>query len=173
MARYGPRDRYGDVPGAGMCLSAFAIVRRGGKVLAGRPRLGPKWTEEWWASFPGYSPEEQAALREQWKFPSTYLREGEHPEAALDRVMRTQLGARTYDARALEIGSWTAKSDWYPGQKHWDLAFLYDVTGQLPARTPRWWRELGWFTPAELRRMDFGWNQDLVRDLAPLPKARR
>lgn len=165
-ARYGPPPRYPPAPAAGMCISAFAVVRRRGRVLAGLPRFGPRWRNEWLTSLASYTPEEQAAMEEEWRLPATYLLEGEHPEKALDRVMRSQLGAKKYAMKGLTVGSWAVKSDWYPGHKHWDLAFVYQVTAELPARVPRWWREMAWCTPAELRKMDFGWSTDLAREVA-------
>lgn len=164
MARYGPPDRYAPAPGAGFCLSVFAIVSKRGRVLAGKPRMNAKWRDEWWASWNGYTPEEQAEMLEQWRLPSTYLREGEHPEAALKRVLEKQLGAKKWSMKGLTVVSYTAKSDWYPPHAHWDLAFVYDVDAAVPEAS-RNWRELKWFTPAEGARMDFGWNADLVRDL--------
>lgn len=164
MARYGPTDRYAPAPGAGMCLSVFAVVRRRGKVLAGKPRLNAKWRDEWWASWGGYTADEQAEMLTHWKLPSTYLREGEHPEAALKRVMEQQLGAKRWAMKGMTVASYTAKSDWYPPHAHWDLAFVFEVTADVPERSSNW-RELAWFSPKEGRAMEFGWNADLVRDL--------
>ncbi|HLE98119.1 MAG TPA: hypothetical protein VI997_12175 [Candidatus Thermoplasmatota archaeon] len=172
-ARYGPKDRYDPPPAAGFCISVFAVLRRRGKLLAGRARMGPRWRDEWLPSIRSYAPAEQREVAAQWRLPGAYLLEGEHPERALARVMRTQLGIRAYRIKSLSVGSWTAKSDWYPGHRHWDLGFVYEVAAEPAKRTPRWWEELDWFGPADLRKLDFGWSDDLVRELAPTPPRRK
>jgi hypothetical protein len=169
-ARYGPSDRYLSPPGAGMCISVFAIVRKGPKVLLGKPRLGPRWLHEWMPPWEVYPKEELMADLERPRLPCTYLYEGEHPDAALGRILADQLGMRQFKAEPPRVHSYLAPSDWYPGEAHWDLAFAYDVRAELPARRPHHWLELGWVDPKGLRAADFGWNADFVRDLGLVPR---
>lgn len=164
-ARYGPPDRYDPPPGAGMCLSAFALVRKGGKTLVGRPEPGAAW-DAWMPSWKHHAPEELAPILEGWLIPGTYLHEGEDPRRTVDRVMRRMLGVRDYAVsdRPLVYNA-TAPSGWYPGHRHWDLALVYDVRAKSEPRAPKLWRELAWKRPAELRARTFNWNSDLAKAL--------
>ena len=93
FARYGPADRYEAVPGTGMCISVFGLVRRQGKkgVLLGLPRQDARWISEWVSGWKNYDEKELTESYSQWRLPSTYLMEGENPEDALRRVMADQL----------------------------------------------------------------------------------
>jgi ADP-ribose pyrophosphatase YjhB (NUDIX family) len=164
-ARYGPEDRYEAPPPAGFCISVFAIVRKGAKVLVGQPAEHPRWLEDWVPQFRIYPKEDYEAVWRTPRLPSCYLREGEHPEAALQRVLREQVGARQVEVKGLDVSSWLAPSDWYPGHSHWDLCFAYEVRAQPPAKPKAWWSELAWKDPKALKAKDFGWNADLMQAL--------
>jgi ADP-ribose pyrophosphatase YjhB (NUDIX family) len=162
-ARYGPVERY-DVPGAGMCLSVFAIIMNSRRqVLIGIPKKESRWQEDWLYS----KTKENSEIFEQWRPPSCYLREGEHPEDALARVMRDELGAKEYQFEPNpKIVSYYSPSDWYPGQSHWDLAFVYRIkVGEGFQPSMKWWRQLEFCKLENLKEKDFGWNIDLMHDL--------
>src|SRR5439155_11949617 len=97
--------------------------------------------------------------------PSTYLLEGEHPDKAMRRVMRDQLGLRTFTVSTPRVFSYTWPSDWYPGNDHWDLAFVYPVKISEPIKNLPWWKELRFVDREQLGRTNFGWNDDLMKDL--------
>jgi hypothetical protein len=167
-ARYGPSDRYLEPPAAGMCMSVFAVVTRGRSVLIGRPKLHAAWRNKWLFSWATYSRKElQAACREN-RLPSTYLLEGERPEDGLKRIMRDQLKMKSYSASGPRVFSYFEPSDGYPGNKHWDLAFVYDVKSRDRVRPLPWWEELRFLERDELRAEDFGWNSDFVQDIGLL-----
>ncbi len=148
-----------------MCISVFAVVKRGAKVLAGVPKWSERWTSEWISSLLSYSQEERREAERQTRLPSTYIYEGENPDDALKRIMRDQLGVKTFSASAPRIFSYNSPSDWYPGSYHWDLAFAYKVgISQKPRKSPNW-KELEFLDRRELKKKDFGWNSDFVRDL--------
>jgi len=164
-ARYGPRDHYLDPPPAGMCMSVFAFVTRGDKVLVGVPKPHAAWKDKWLFSWATYSQRElQEAYRDR-RLPSSYLLEGEDPREGLGRVMAEQLRVRSYRARGPRVFSYLSPSDWYPGHKHWDLAFVYDVKVEGPVGLPPWWGSLGFEDRKKIRASDFGWNSDLVTDI--------
>lgn len=181
FARYGPTDHYEDAPAAGMCISVFAVVRRSGKkgVLLGRPKSDEKWLNEWLSSWKAYTEKELADAYQQWRLPSTYLREGEDPEDGLRRVMEDQLLIGDYSSKGPRIFSYTSPSDWYPGNNHWDLAIVYDVKirNKSLKDTPKWWQELDFVKKKkDLLMKDYGWNDDFMHDLLDLgetPKSRR
>ncbi|MDV3244791.1 MAG: hypothetical protein LYZ66_06435 [Nitrososphaerales archaeon] len=164
-ARYGPLDRYNPPPAAGMCLSTFAVLKKRGKVLAGIPRRHRRWTSEWVSSWRVYPKDELAEVYRQTRLPATYIFESEHPDEALQRVMRGQLGIRRFSASAPKVMSYNSPSDWYPRNLHWDLAFVYSVKTSEPLKGLPWWRELGFLDRQELRERDLGWNADFMRDL--------
>jgi hypothetical protein len=172
FARYGPTDHYEDAPAAGMCISVFLVVRRAGKkgVLLGLPKPDDKWAMEWFSSWKSYTEKELADAYTQWRLPSTYLREGEHPEEAGRRVMEDQLGIGNYafSKKGPKIFSYTAASDWYPGNNHWDLAIVYDVKvrGKDLKNIPKWWGELEFVKKKkDFLTKEYGWNADFMEDL--------
>jgi hypothetical protein len=170
LARYGPLDRYNPPPAAGMCISVFALVRERGKLLVGVPARGGRWASEWLPSITKNTGKDLDREWAAWRLPSAYICEGEHPGDALERVMRAQLGVESFASSGPRLFSYSEPSDWYPGNKHWDLAFAYEVvTAQTPSKRPHW-RQLAFLGVKELRKRDFGWNNDFVREVAE-PKA--
>jgi ADP-ribose pyrophosphatase YjhB (NUDIX family) len=161
-ARYGPTDHY-EIPEAGVCLSVFAVVANSDDaVLVGIPKGADRWQDEWLYS----KKKENSEIFEQWRVPSGYLMEGEHPEAALARVMREQLGIEKYAvASGPRILSYYSPSDWYPGQSHWDLAFVYRVKIENSQPLKQWWSELEFSKIEKLKEKDYGWNADFMDDL--------
>jgi hypothetical protein len=148
-----------------MCISVFAIVKRGGRVLVGVPEWSERWTREWISSLLSYSQDERLEAERQTRLPSTYIYEGEHPEDALKRIMNDQLGVKKFSLSTPKIFSYNSPSDWYPGNDHWDLVFVYRVaTSQAPRKRPLW-KELVFLDRRALGKRDFGWNNDFVRDL--------
>ncbi|MDA4129050.1 MAG: hypothetical protein OK422_06325 [Thaumarchaeota archaeon] len=163
-ARYGPRGRYLDPPPAGMCISVFAIVKRGTKFLVGTPEPHHNWREKWLFSWMAYSSEELEEAYREKRLPSTYLLEGEDPADALKRIMRDQLHMPSYKASGPRVRSYTSPSDWFPGNKHWDLVLVYEVATNGKVKPLPWWKELAFEERSKLRSEDFGWNSDFVVD---------
>jgi ADP-ribose pyrophosphatase YjhB (NUDIX family) len=159
-----------------MCISVFALLRGKGGLLVGVSEPGGRWDSEWLPSNrkDADEPDREGVL---WRLPSAYLIEGEHPEEALRRVVQDQLGIRAFEHSDPRVLSYSEPSDLYPGNRHWDLAFAYEVTAsRAPRRRPHW-KELLFLDASELRTRNFGWNDDFVRNVAkkadrPGPKGR-
>jgi hypothetical protein len=152
------------MPEAGMCLSVFAIVSNSeNAILFGIPKNVARWQEDWLHS----KRKENSEIFEQWRLPSCYLREGEHPDIALSRVMKEELGIGKFQAeRNPRIVSYYSPSDWYPGRNHWDMAFIYRVAvGDDIKLAQEWWKRLEFCKPEQLKEKEFGWNSDLIHDL--------
>ncbi len=164
-ARYGPTDRYLSPPATGMCISVFALIQRGPRVLVGRPNSHERWTSDWLFSWLFYPKDELEEALQEARLPSSYLWEGEDPTAALRRIMLDQLWIKKYKASAPKIFSYYSESDWYPGNRHWDLAIVYPVRILQSVKRPPWWKELGFVAKKSLRADDFGWNSDFAKDL--------
>jgi ADP-ribose pyrophosphatase YjhB (NUDIX family) len=148
-----------------MCISAFAVIEEKGKVLVGVPKRNVRWGSEWGPAWAHYSREDYRDVFRQWRLPSGYLREGEHPDSCIRRIMRDQLGVEKFGASRARVFSYASPSDWYPGNYHWDIVFVYDVAlGQRVALKP-WWKALRFVGRQELRNAQFGWNDDLMKDL--------
>ncbi len=148
-----------------MCLSVFAIVKRNGSVLVGVPEWSKRWVEEWISSLAAYPENERREAERHTRLPSTYIFEGEHPEAALKRIMNDQLGVKKFSTSPPKVFSYNSPSDWYPGHDHWDLVFAYEVRISQEPRKRSLWRELTFAGKRDVRKRDFGWNNDFVRDL--------
>ena len=140
----------------GLCLSAFVLLRKAGQVYVLRPADHARWKEDWAPNLRLYAPD---ALAKQWtllRFPAAYLREGEHPDATVQRILREQLrltGARVLHTR---VHSFYGESRRFPGKPHWDLAFVADVQTQEEPHPGPWVGEGAWRDPADLRGDEFG-----------------
>ena len=150
-----------------MCISVFALLRSKGKLLVGVTKGGGRWDSEWLPTVAkkntGRDLGEERAL---WRLPSAYIYEGEHPVEALGRVLRGQLGVRQFANSSPRVFSYAEPSEWYPGNKHWDLAFAFEVTTKQKPRKDPHWTELLFLDAKELRKRNFGWNDDFVREVA-------
>ena len=54
-----------------------------------------------------------------WVLPSAVIYYGEDPKAAMERIVREQVGAAPSEIKLLDVQSY--------GDKHWDICFVYDV----------------------------------------------
>lgn len=140
----------------GLCLSAFVLLRKADKVYVVRPADDARWKDDWAPNLRIYAPD---ALARQWgllRFPAAYLREGEHPDAAVQRVLREQLrldGARILQTR---VHSFYGESRRFPGVPHWDLVFVAEAVTQEEPHPGRWVAEGAWRAPATLKAEEFG-----------------
>jgi len=84
-ARIGPRDPSWliHVPKAGLCLSAFVVIRKGNEILLGHPHADNAWPEI------GGFPKSHAGEIEKegsWLLPATHLIMEEKPDHAAKRI---------------------------------------------------------------------------------------
>jgi len=165
FVRYGPPDRYG-MPEAGFCASSFAIIKSGRKVLLGVAKPHPRWEAEWQPNFSVYSRDERENEFRLWRFPASYLYEGEGPDDTLQRVMRDMLGMKRWSVIRQKDYGFHDPSDWYPGRMHYDLCFVSDVKIAKAPETPPWFAKLEFVDPSRMTSRDFGSAQgDLARAL--------
>ena len=148
-----------------MCISVFALIRESDRVLVGLPERHERWLSEWIPAWRSYPKEDYDDVFRQWRLPSGYLCEGEHPDVCMNRVMREQVGAEKFDAAPAHVLSYTSPSDWYPGNEHWDIVFVYEISLRQPVKRAPWWKELQFMGRTELKDARFGWNDDLMMDL--------
>ena len=82
-------------------ISSFAVIRQGNKILLAK-RIRPEFTAN------------------KWTLPSALINFGEHPESAMKRIVKDQLGAETRNIKLVDVQSY--------GDKHWDMCFVYEVS---------------------------------------------
>lgn len=146
------------VPLGGFCLSTFLVVERDGQLLTGQmdPTHDDTWIDSWAPNIAFYDGARRDGLFDGYRFPATYIQEGEHPREAATRVWRDQLGFGK--PPALEeptIVSATGASRRAPDARHWDLLFIYEADGpELPAEAPEHWGELAYQAPEQLLAED-------------------
>lgn len=141
------------VPAGGFCTSAFPVIERDGQVLVGRmdEDHAQTWIEAWAPNVRFYDGKRYERLFDGLRFPSTYLQTGEHPDAAVGRVWRDQLGFEGEPDLGLPtIVSDAKESRRAPGAQHWDLLFLYEVDGPELGEVPEHWAELAYRDPEGL-----------------------
>ena len=157
-ARIGPRDVpwMFHVPKAGLCLSSFLIVRKGGAILLGRPHANASWPEK------GGYPERHAAVIERdgsWLLPATHLLMEESPDHAARRIANEWAGVGG-TPRFVAVQSHIRpqlrskpRSKRKAGLNHWDICFIYELNTKQKPRARSWWSETRFFPPREVRRM--------------------
>lgn len=156
------------MPEAGFCASSFVLVRRGSKILAGVPKDHPKWTKEWAPNWLVYDKARVADELQSWRLPAAYLYEGEGPDETAHRVLRDQLRRPAADLGRPLCYAFYDPSSWYPGRRHYDLCFVYDLRGSAPRTAPPWWQRLEFLDLRRLRREELGSGMgDLVKVLRP------
>lgn len=156
-ALFGPSEKHHVVEG-GFCISAFAVARRGEEVLLVKPKEHQAWAE-WAPNWKLYEPERYAAEFQKWRFPSSYVREGEHPDHSLSRIVQEQLGVKRYRAGRAELLNFYDPSRRYPGKMHWDYCFVYETNlGEEPGPRP-WFSAVEYVDSTKLSPQDFGSGQ--------------
>ncbi len=144
---FGPSEMHSVIKG-GFCISVFALIRRDNSYLLVRPASHPKWKEEWAPNWRLYSEDGIRRELESLRFPSSYIKEGEHPDATLARILKDQLGLKTYSVGTSTLLNFYEPSRRYPGQHHWDYCFIYHVqTEEMPS--PSAWLSEANYVPAD------------------------
>ncbi|MCI4365897.1 MAG: hypothetical protein L3K10_07580 [Thermoplasmata archaeon] len=165
---FAPGD-YG-VPSDGMCLSAFLVVTAPtdpSRVLLGRMAPNPRWEE-----VGGLDPARTRRIADRWMLPSRQLQFFESPEEAARGIGEEQLGIQVDPVPTPRIFSETyprpasAESD-----PHWDLHFIFVLTGPAsPPRSPLW-RELTYVSVGTLSRGTFARGHGDILELVGLSPA--
>ena len=173
FAFFGPTEHHFEMRG-GFCMSVFAIVREGGKVLLGKPQHHLRWASEWAPNWRIYDPISLAEEYRRWRFPSSYIAEGEAPEETLRRVMEDQLGAKHYEVTTSTMKNYFGPSRRFAGEMHWDYCFLFQVKVPRVPDLPPWFSALEFRDPTLLKEIEFGSAQGaLLNDIAaPEPTPR-
>jgi hypothetical protein len=77
-------------------MSVFAVLRKGSSLHVGVNKRGGRWASEWLPSITKSTGEDLDEEWAAWRLPSAYIFEGEHPDYALVRVIRGQLGVSKF-----------------------------------------------------------------------------
>ncbi|MGI0090301.1 MAG: NUDIX domain-containing protein [Nitrososphaerales archaeon] len=158
FALLGPSEKHCLIQG-GFCMSAFAIIKKDSRVLLVKPRDHPRWKEEWAPNWRLYDTESLSNEFRSWRFPSSYVREGESPEDTLTRLVKEQLGISSLEVMTSRLLNFYGPSRMYPDKMHWDYCFVYDVkVNETPTLKP-WYSALEYADLRTLDAKDFGSSQ--------------
>lgn len=157
-ARIGPPDSSWmiHVPKAGLCLSAFVVIRKGNSVLLGRPHAHDAWPE-----LGGYPLRHAAAIEKEgsWLLPATHLVIEESPDRAAKRIANQWAGVKGTPKFVMVQShlrpSARSKSKLKMGRKlnHWDICFVYELRARNNPKHKPWWSELQFFQPRDIADM--------------------
>lgn len=135
---------------AGVCLSAFVVVRRGSSILLCRPKGSDAWPEK------GGYPKHLAVQLEKdgaWLLPAaTHLLMEESPDDAIKRIAHQWAGLNGRP-RFVMVQSHLRPR---PEGNHWDLCFVYDLMVRSRPRKKPWWSEVRFVPRSELHRIKMG-----------------
>lgn len=157
---------YHSVPDDGLCLNVFPLLsepRRPDRVLMGR--IDPSFD---WADLGGMHRDRIAQTADRWMLPGRQLFLYESPGAAVQSILREQLGIESLALRGPDVYSeaWQRPSPVGKGP-HWDLTFVYRADwpmGRQLHAAP--WRELAFKNPILLDPQEVGRNHLDVLALA-------
>lgn len=158
---------YERLPGDGLCLNAFLIVRQRGhpdRALLGRIDPAAPWDR-----LGALETARRAQIGERWMLPCSQLLLFEAPQEAARRLVREQLELEELPLRGPKVFS--EAYDRPPAaaaDPHWDLHFLF--RGELdrpPVASP--WKELAFVEVAATPRDAFARAHGDVLALAGLP----
>lgn len=165
FARLGPGPRY-TLPAGGFCLSSFALLEKRGKILLVKPNRHEKWAQEWAPNFKIYAAEQMEKEMNYWRFPSTYIKQGEHPDSALKRIVEDQLGVKEYAAGKGKLYNFYDPSNLFPGKMHWDYCFVYKISTGEPITKKSWLSQVEYVKTKGMDPKEFGSAQgDLAKGL--------
>ncbi len=162
-ARIGPTSRkwFQHVPKAGMCLSAFLVVRDpAGGILFGRPRRHRAWPEK--GCMP-YWRLDDLIRSGAWVLPASHLMMEESPDHAASRIARDWAGLISAKPRLVSVDSSTFPGGGWEGRgptrhrvRHWAIGFVYEAEAvRLPPEAP-WWQEMKFVRREDLRKLPIG-----------------
>ncbi len=154
FAYYGPSPKH-DTPAGGFCISVFAVIRRGNKVLLVKPTNRRKWLTEWSPNIRLMNQERLKKFTKSWLFPGGYVREGEAPEEALKRILKEQLGIKSFSAGPGKLYNFYDPSNIFPGNMHWDYCFVFKVKTNEEIRKRPWFSSIEFVDPRDFGRDDF------------------
>ncbi|MDG6904228.1 MAG: hypothetical protein JRN20_00420 [Nitrososphaerota archaeon] len=110
---FGPSQKHSVING-GFCISVFAIAKKDSRILLVKPREHPKWLEEWAPNWRLYEPDLLGNEFKHWRFPSSYIKEGEAPAETLDRLLKEQVGIQHYSSISSSFFNFYEPSRRYP-----------------------------------------------------------
>jgi hypothetical protein len=157
-ARIGPREPSWliHVPPAGLCLSAFVIIRKKGSILLGRPHAVRAWPEK------GGLPVQHAAEIEKsrsWLIPATHLLMEEAPDHAARRIANHWAGVGgvpkfvMVQSHIRPSKQWKSELETRVGRSHWDICFIYELRTKTDPKPRPWWSETRFFSPSKIRKI--------------------
>lgn len=155
---FGPGNKYNQ-PEGGFCISVFAILTQPRKVLLIKPKKHERWMNEWAPNWNLYDSEHLETEFKKWRFPSSYILEGESPIDTLGRVMKEQLGIKSYRVVSQELLNFYDESRRYPGKMHWDYCFVFHVSAKSRLIKKPWFWSAQYVKRKELHSHDFGSSQ--------------
>jgi len=157
-ARIGPRDASWLIhtPSAGLCLSAFVVVRKGKSILLGRPHV-----HDAWPATGGYPKRHAAKLEKEkyWLLPATHLLMEENPKHAAKRIANQWMGVKGTPEFVMVQSHLRPSGDRKlrrKGLNHWDICFVYELKAAATPKLKPWWSENRFFRPSEINRNKLG-----------------
>jgi len=159
-----------EVPGDGMCLSTFLVLRSPTaprEVLVGRiDPSGP-----WW-EVAGLDSARVTRIGDRWILPATQLLLFEGPQEAAARIASEMLGKPTMNVGLPRVFSEAYPRGSTPGDPHWDLHFVFSASwpgGALEAARGKLWKELRFVDVERTPAASFGRGHGDVLALVGLP----
>lgn len=160
LSENGPARGFRKLPRAGMCLSAFAFIRQGERLLLGKYADDPRWED-----LTGLDESRRRAHGRGWTIPATHLRFGEDPRAAGRRVADEVCGLAGLALSEPRVEVDVGPPARFPqADDHYDVWFFLDAEVRAPGAIakPPWYRELAFVDAASLPKEAWGRSHEDV-----------
>jgi len=175
-ARFGPRDPSWmiHVRKAGLCISAFVVIRKGNSILLGRPHAHNAWPQ-----MGGFPLRHAAAIEKDgsWLLPATHLLMEESPDHAAKRIANQWAGVKgtprfvTFQSHVRPSGQWKSELRWGRRLNHWDLCFVYELRAHSNPKHNPWWSEIRFFPATDIADMELSrGHKDILKAAGYLRK---
>lgn len=163
------RAGYSTIPGDGMCLSAYLVLRSATsprQVVLGKVNPSGPWWE-----VAAIDEERLRSLGERWVLPATHLLLFEGPQEAARRIATEMLGRPTLNVGLPRVFSESYGRGEAGVDPHWDLQFVFSApwTGPPPEEAKgALWKELRFVDVEKTPASSFGRGHGDVLALAGL-----
>jgi len=162
LAPFAPPRGWRTVPPGGMCLCAFLFLLHEEKVLLGRYAEHPAWED-----LAGMAGERIKVNAHGWTIPTSHLKFGEDPRAAVQRIGSEILALdRNIVYSEPFVATFFYEPAIAPGEKHFDVLFLFEssLAAGVEVPKPPWYEALEWFDVHELQHLGYArQHEDVVQ----------
>jgi ADP-ribose pyrophosphatase YjhB (NUDIX family) len=128
------------MPAGGICLMAYVVSMKGDSILAATMNgetESKTWRDRW-----GMLMHRDRIWKGKWLVPSGFLRFGEDPKEAANRLLSEMMGMRNQHPKLANVVTYSQPSKYYLGFHHWHVCFIYEIGEVKVEKVPPWFHAI-------------------------------